>query len=213
MIALQKLAISDAGQRIIDQNIQKYAQLIIANEEIPAALKGAYKNDEIKERLKRETHEKCAYCESRMLHVDYGDIEHIQPKGRNPTLRFAYWNLTLSCGVCNTRKAEFDDILNPYSVDPAEHLFAQGPMIFRRALSDHGLITERRLDLNRLPLLERRKERLQAIALIADQIARTADHAIRKILVDELKAEASSDKEYSLAAQAFVSEICSQLGL
>lgn len=213
MIALQKLAISTEAQASIDNNIQRYAQLSSAGETIPETLQNAYRSEYIKDKLKEETHEKCAYCESRMLHVDYGDIEHIVPKVDSPTLRFSYSNLTLSCGICNTKKAQHRDILNPYSADPAEHLVAYGPMIFRHPASNIGLITERRLDLNRTPLLERRKERLQSIALIADQIARTFDDAIRQILIDELKSEALKDKEYSLVAQSYVDQVCSQLGL
>jgi hypothetical protein len=213
VIALQKLPISAAAQAAINRNIQQYAQFIIGGEKASDALKGAYKTDEIKDRLKEETRNKCAYCESCMLHVDYGDIEHIKPKGRNPVLRFEYWNLTLSCGVCNTKKAEFEDIIDPYSANPADHLVPHGPLIFRHAASDAGLMTEKRLDLNRAPLLERRKERLQALAVMADQIARTTNGVIRQVLVDEFKAEASNDKEFSLVARAFVDQICAQIGV
>ncbi|MEQ1829786.1 MAG: HNH endonuclease, partial [Pirellula sp.] len=43
----------------------------------------------------RETADKCAYCESKVTHVTFGDIEHIVPKsiGGKQT--------TLTCGRCN----------------------------------------------------------------------------------------------------------------
>lgn len=213
MRKLVKITISTALQSEINANIQKYAQLLIAGEVIPDGLKAAYRSDKVKSSLKIETLGKCAYCESRMLHVDYGDIEHIQPKGRNPHLTFSYENLTLSCGICNTKKAAHDDIINPYVTDPSDHLFALGPMIFRRQSSDLGFIAERRLDLNRTALLIRRVERLQAISNIANQIAVTSDATIRSILVDELKEEASIDGEFSMITQAYVSDVCVELGV
>lgn len=40
------------------------------------AEKGRYRHPQIKAALKEETREKCAYCESKFLHVTHGDVEH-----------------------------------------------------------------------------------------------------------------------------------------
>lgn len=213
MILLQKLPISDAMQGYIEELIAKYAFFLISNEEIPKAISDGYNCSAIKDSLKLETHEKCAYCESKMLHVEYGDIEHITPKRRNPRLRFEYSNLTLACTVCNTRKSVHEDILNPYISNPSEHLMAHGPAIFRRSASNVGMLTEKRLDLNRPQLLQKRHERLQALQQIADQISRTSDPSIRSVLIEELRAEGGSEKEFSLVARAYIAEILSQLGI
>lgn len=213
MKMLLKLPLSDALNDYLASRMKAYAALLIANEKIPKAIEGSYSTEEIKNLLKQETHEKCAYCESRMLHVDYGDVEHIKPKHRNPYLRFDYANLTLSCGVCNTNKSTHADILNPYETNPSEHLVAHGPAIFRRSVSNIGMTTEKRLDLNRPQLLQKRNERLQALQQIADQIGRTNDAAIKSVLIDELRAESSGDKEFSLVARTFISEIFTDLGL
>lgn len=194
-------------QSAINNNINNYQSLKAAGKEISKALLSAYNTAEVKRLLKKETNCKCAYCESKMLHVDYGDIEHITPKGDNPTLRYSYENLTLACGICNTKKSIHLDVLNPYVVDPSEHLFACGPLIFRMPHSDLGAITEMRLDLNRAPLVEKRKERIEALQKIADQIVRTNNASLRQLLIDEFEEQCSEKMEFSLAAKAYANQI------
>ena len=76
---------------------------------------------------------KCAYCESRITHVDYGHIEHHVPKaGPNgrPKRTFQWSNLLLACGRCNGSENKGDrfptarqggPIVNPCKDDPADH--------------------------------------------------------------------------------------------
>ncbi|MEZ4922162.1 MAG: retron system putative HNH endonuclease [Crocinitomicaceae bacterium] len=77
----------------------------------------AYRDDSIKEALKKLSDNKCAYCESKFLHVYYGDIEHFRPKkkvgsGSNFESPGYYWmatqwdNLLLSCLFCNQAKKQ-----------------------------------------------------------------------------------------------------------
>src|SRR4051812_42470652 len=65
-----------------------------------------YGHKEIKDALIAETHEKCAYCESKPLHVDFGDVEHIIPKSVERQRTYEWENLTLVCGRCNTNKGD-----------------------------------------------------------------------------------------------------------
>ena len=51
-----------------------------------------YNHAEIKSALIAETHGKCAYCESKIRHVSYGDIEHVMPKVNDPT-RWFEWRI------------------------------------------------------------------------------------------------------------------------
>lgn len=207
MIRLKKLAPSLEIQNIIKNNIKNYHDLKAAGKEISKTLLAAYNTTEVKDLLKEETNCKCAYCESKMLHVDYGDIEHITPKGDDPILRYSYENLTLACGICNTKKSIHLDVLNPYVVDPEDHLFAFGPLIFRKPDSDVGAIAEKRLDLNRAPLIEKRKERIEALQSIADQIVRTNSASLRQLLIDEFEEQCSGKMEYSLAAKAYANQV------
>jgi len=75
-----------------------------------------YKHPDVKQQLREDQHEKCAFCESKILHVTYGDVEHFRPKAafrQNPDedlirpgyywLAYDWHNLFLSCGQCNRR--------------------------------------------------------------------------------------------------------------
>ncbi len=47
---------------------------------------------------------KCAYCESYLMHVSYGHIEHFKPKAKYPQYCFSWDNLLLGCEVCNGKR-------------------------------------------------------------------------------------------------------------
>ncbi len=76
-----------------------------------------YRRREVKKELELLFHGKCAYCESKYLHNQPGDVEHFRPKGgyvvggelRKP----GYWwlaaswsNLLPSCIDCNRKRAQ-----------------------------------------------------------------------------------------------------------
>lgn len=56
-----------------------------------------------KEHLKRETHGKCAFCESATSTVAYGDVEHFRPKSVYWWLAYCYDNFSYTCQLCNQR--------------------------------------------------------------------------------------------------------------
>jgi len=182
--------------------------LVAMGQAIPDSLATSYRDRDIKLLLQKETADKCAYCESKITHVDYGDVEHIIPKVKRPDLRFDYSNLTYACSVCNTKKGDYHDdaapLLNPYIDAPEEHLLAVGPMLMRLPTSDKGLVTQKRLDLNRAPLIERRTERLESIGTLMDQVARANSTAVRQVLLDQIGQESADDKEYAFIVQGFV---------
>jgi hypothetical protein len=73
----------------------------------------AYKEDDVVEALELLFEEKCAYCESKLLHVTPPDIEHFRPKGEVTEVKThpGYWwlasewsNLLLSCRDCNSSR-------------------------------------------------------------------------------------------------------------
>ncbi|WP_147464161.1 hypothetical protein [Pseudomonas syringae group genomosp. 3] len=70
----------------------------------------AYKEVDVVDALELLFEEKCAYCESKILHVAPADIEHFRPKGEVSEVKShpGYWwlasewsNLLLSCRDCN----------------------------------------------------------------------------------------------------------------
>lgn len=74
-----------------------------------------YGHSSVKKSLKESQYNKCAYCESKVSSVAYGDVEHFRPKGGwkqdesqiNLTKPGYYWlaydwdNLLFSCQICN----------------------------------------------------------------------------------------------------------------
>ena len=134
MIPLNKIP----EPQILTNNKTKWTKeyLSALKKEIPMTntIRNRYKRKEIKEALIKETSGKCAYCESKLLHISYGDIEHILPKSKYPELYVEWTNLTLSCELCNRNgKNDYYDkenpLLNPYIDNPYEHLLAYGPIM------------------------------------------------------------------------------------
>jgi uncharacterized protein (TIGR02646 family) len=127
-----------------------------------------YRHKDVKDGLVNLFHGKCAYCESKITHVDYGDIEHYRPKsgpsGR-PDLTFEWTNLLLGCGICNgsahkgARFPEADEggpIINPCEDDPGDHFdFNYDPVLNLASVygkTGRGRVTEVLLGLNRKDL-------------------------------------------------------------
>lgn len=151
---------------------------------------------------------KCAYCESKPLHVTYGDIEHVVPKSVQPELTFEWTNLTLTCDVCNTNKGQSQGLVDPYNDNPTDYLIVFGPMIFGRPGNSKGELTERTLKLNRTDPLERRSERLSRLIEQVRRISETRDEQLRNVLRAALiDFEVADDKEYAAVARAFVQKM------
>ncbi|HLP61522.1 MAG TPA: hypothetical protein VK186_21955 [Candidatus Deferrimicrobium sp.] len=113
---------------------------------------------QLKEHLFELFHGKCAYCESKLLHVASGEVEHYRPKrqvSENPGHPGYYWlaydvdNLLPCCEKCNRTRGKQNHfpvkvshayspeelhkeeplLLNPYFHQPSEHLkFIPGTM-------------------------------------------------------------------------------------
>jgi uncharacterized protein (TIGR02646 family) len=81
----------------------------------------------VKDALRRAQHDKCAFCESSVSHVSYGDVEHYRPKaavaqkeGDRYDQPGYYWlayewaNLFFCCQLCNQRfKRNLFPLRNP----------------------------------------------------------------------------------------------------
>lgn len=103
----------------------------------------------VKNALIKAQHGKCAFCESKIRHVDHGDVEHYRPKGgfrqdsgdplEQPGyfwLAYVWKNLFLACALCNQ---SFKRNLFPLG-DPAtrarshlDDLAAEKPMLLHPA--------------------------------------------------------------------------------
>lgn len=81
--------------------------------ERPSFDRDVYGAAEVKQALCTAQHDKCCYCESKLWHAQFGDVEHFRPKAsaqqsatHEPAkgyywLAYAWKNLYLSCEVCN----------------------------------------------------------------------------------------------------------------
>ncbi|GAB6173586.1 hypothetical protein JCM15765_30640 [Paradesulfitobacterium aromaticivorans] len=188
---------------------ERYIRLLETEEEIPTSLKLKYRDPEIKEKIIEETHGKCAYCESYIPHISFGDVEHIYPKSKRPDLIFEWSNLTLSCEQCNrTRKKDYynpdDPIINPYIDDPSEYLIAHGPFISHYPGNRKGELTERILELNRKELIGRRLDRIKDLIPLIDKWATESNDTFKEILREQLLKEAEDDIEYSFTVKQFL---------
>lgn len=88
---------------------------------------GIYAAKSVKQELIAIQHGKCCFCESKITHVDYGDVEHFRPKAGfvqkdvDPLERPGYYwlaydwsNLFLSCALCNQlHKKNLFPLLDP----------------------------------------------------------------------------------------------------
>lgn len=170
--------------------------------------KARYGHAQIKAALIAETFGKCAYCEWKVLVGAYGDVEHIIPKSLRPDLRFRWDNLTLACDICNTNKGDNSDLVDPYSDEPEAHFRFLGPMLVVRIGSDIGKRTHAILDLNRTPLLEHRKEKIDDFVRRVYEINATVDPRTKEVLLNALIQDAvSPEKEFAGCTRAFVREV------
>jgi uncharacterized protein (TIGR02646 family) len=143
---------------------------------------GKYKHTQIKEALDRSFHGKCAYCESRINHVDYPHIEHFKPKSIPKYYKLAVeWdNLLLACGRCNgaenkgvkfPTKAENGPLINPAKESPSRHFRFEFDTMTKLAnvlgASKRGETTWRILGLNRPDLVRQRSDFVKKLWVIA----------------------------------------------
>ena len=167
-----------------------------------------YRHSEIKTALDTLFHGKCAYCESKIKHVSDPHIEHYRPKSKFPHLTFAWDNLLLACGKCNSTQFKGDSFpeaseggpyINPCTDNPEDHFqFVYDPrakLASVYGITERGKITETDLGLNRAELRTHRSKQIQRLACLA-QLARTDPDA--QSLFDEAK---KADAEYAAFAR------------
>ena len=189
---------------------------LAAGQKPTEAMLGRYRHPQIKQALLKETAEKCAYCESKVRHVTYGDIEHITPKSKVPAKAYEWENLTLACDVCNTNKGDTysddpalsqDTLVDPYHDDPREHFLFMREVVSPRPDSMRGKATEAVVKLTRPELLERRRERMQFIDGLVG-VYNLADPAYRPMLLQDLYDNHLQDSnEYVGVTSAYVEHL------
>lgn len=191
------------------------AAALDADGNIPDRLRSRYNHPQIKNALLVETDGKCAYCESKVRHVTYGDIEHVIPKSKVPALSFEWSNLTIACDVCNTNKGDHysedaeksdENIIDPYIDRIEDHLLFAREIIAARPDSMKALATEQKLQLNRNYLVERRRERLDFLDGLVRAYHLGADN-YKAMLLKQVHKHIGSDSEYVGSAHSHMKHL------
>jgi len=201
--------------QILEENADLWTTEILAaldaGENPTNTQKRRYNHPQIKEAIVSENFGKCAYCESFVIHIDFGDIEHLIPKSKVPSKAFLWSNLTLACRRCNVRKGDFhegdDDhsgLVDPTVDDPEDHFTFHREIIAPIPGDPKGIKTFDVIDLGRGELIEKRRERLDFInGLIGAYLG--ADDEVKEILLADLyKRSVRSDCEYSAFAAHYL---------
>lgn len=172
----------------------------------PNALQANYKAPVNKAALETACFQKCMYCESKVSHVYFGDVEHIKPKAQFPALEFVWDNLGYVCARCNNAKSNHwntaSPLIDPFTEDPPDHLAGVGAWVWHRNGSQRGEYTQRTLDLNRSDLIERRVDRIQQIRNLVDRVHRTQDAQLRVLILNDLESSLTDDSEYAMVSRA-----------
>ena len=196
---------------VLEQNEAEWTdeyRRFIAKEPVPKAWGRRYAHPDIKAAVKRETSDKCAYCDGTGTAFAPGDVEHIFPKTVFPDLVVEWTNLTFACTECNRRKSDYfsasTPLLNPYVDDPDEHLIFAGPWILHHAGAARGYSTRRLLELNRPDLVRRRADMIEEMQTLADRFATELDQDVRAFLLDQLREYGDPRHEFAATAREFL---------
>lgn len=136
----------------------------------------------------------------------------MKPKSEFPEERLDVTNLVLACALCNNAKGEFWDngipFLDPYADDPAGELLALGFFISHKPGRNRARLTISKLGLNRLALVERRKERVELLQALADQYVQAPEGPIKDLLRAELWQHADTSAEYAFIVRSYLKAAC-----
>ncbi|SPL69141.1 HNH endonuclease family protein [Acinetobacter stercoris] len=153
MIKLQR---GEKPDYLTDEKVKELTERFKANNKDTV-----WKHPNIHNALLLSSSSKCAFCEGRLqVGASYMEIEHFKPKDKYPSEVVHWTNLLPSCKRCNTSKSTHDvvdePIINPFDVDPTEHLAQAGCRVY--AKTQLGESTKFVLNLNDMLLTRPRYE-------------------------------------------------------
>ncbi len=211
MIKIQRSPKPSILEKCADQWTRKLLAATTKKERGKAESK--YRHEKIKDVLVNMFNGKCAYCESKITHIDYGHIEHFKPKG-NPSyqaLTFEWTNLLLSCAVCNGAEhkgtkfpsaADGGPFINPCDDQPGDHFDFIYDQTAKLATvigkTTRGITTEILIGLNRNELRAQRTRRVQSL-LVIKNYAQTDPEA-----AEILRQATLDDAEYAAFARSLI---------
>ena len=101
----------------------------------------------IEEPLLKSSHNKCAYCEGDVTTgSSFMEVEHFHDKSTHPDEVVKWENLLPSCKRCNGKKHTFntklEPFINPYEINPKEHLVFSDYTLFPKTIAGRNTINE-----------------------------------------------------------------------
>lgn len=208
MIRLQKLEEPDV---LVDNGAGWTADFLArrAAGTVTNTVRFRYRHPSIKDRLREETSEKCAYCEAKVSHVHPGETDHILPISEKPELYVTWTNLTYVCSECNREKSNYfsntEPLVNPYMDEPSEHLLFAGPLVLHHDAK--GMRTRRQLKLSRTALVERKQEMLERINLLVQQWDETGEGPTKDFIRAEILRYADDSAEFAATVRAYLQSV------
>jgi uncharacterized protein with PIN domain len=172
----------------------------------PIGLKTNYKIKANKQVLKESAYSKCMYCESKLDHTEYGDVEHIKPKSVFPNDKYNWDNLGYACEKCNRqyKKEKYDpNFINPFIDNPKDYLIAIGGLFFPLSGNIRGEITIDILQLNRAELLSKRNDVLKSFYDLIIRYHKAISLAQKEAIKLSIEDEFNETKEYSACKESF----------
>lgn len=129
---------------------EKIAELI---QRFKATKDSVWRHTAIVTPLFESSHKKCAFCECELeVRGAYMEVEHFAHKDQYPDDVVSWDNLIAACKSCNTAKGVHDvrtePIINPYIVDPRQHLYLEAYKF--RGRTEIGTLTIETINLNEL---------------------------------------------------------------
>lgn len=167
-----------------------------------------YRHADIKAALRRDSHNKCIYCES---DIGFGQTDHIHPVAKCPDEIVSWANLALVCTECNTHKSDYyapaEPLINPFADEPSAHLWFLGPMVFAVPGDVVGLRTAEQIQLNRWDLIQKRTKRLERLAPLIEQWRTHPSGATKSILQKAILDEAADAMDYAATVRACLKQV------
>lgn len=210
MIRLNKTNKPDVLVKHAQEWTTEYCEVLTNDIKSSKELATKYNNPNIKDALVEETNGKCAYCESKLRHITYGDIEHILPKNKDakPELYVEWTNLKLACELCNrSGKGTYYDeelpLINPYIDSPTDFFIFLGPIASPNLFEDRAMITENHSCLIEAISLNKDKKESSRFYNLLYIWAKETNLTKKKVLEKQLHLEYALDKEYSAFVKAF----------
>lgn len=180
-----------------------------------------YGHPDVKTALSEAQSRKCCFCESKVTHISYGDVEHFRPKAAScqsdgqPLERPGYFwlaydweNLFFSCQMCNQRhKKNFFPLADPQhrARSHKDDLSAESPLFVNPADEDpEAFITFHKEVVRAVDGNPRGAITIESLGLyrpnLEEQRRRIFDFALKMWKVIQTAARKPKDKELQLLA-------------